>query len=182
MRPLLDKFNELSELLIRHRDRLAQGTGVPFVRLIYRPDEERECRRLTSVLRERLATAGLSSDEIRCSELPFKYYVQKGQLELRLKTAEAAPRQATDEMGRRAEALLLDEILSCASRARPYGNLILSETGLLYPFVRLAGVLEGCENKVNIPLVILYPAIITDDKMLFMGRRETGYYRTRDLK
>ena len=182
MRPLQEKFEELCELLIHHRESLAQGTGVPFVRLIYRPDEERECRRLTEVLRERLKNAGLTSHEIKCGELPFKYYVQKGQLELRLKTAEADPKPASDEMGKRAEAELLSAIISYADKAGPSGNIIISETAMLYPFAHLSGVLAGCENKVNIPLVILYPAIITEDRILFVGKRETGYYRTRDLK
>jgi len=182
LRPLQEKFEELSKLLIHHRDDLAQGTGVPFVRLIYRPDEERECRRLTTVLRERLERVGLALDEVRCGEFVFKHYLQKGQIEMRLKTAEAAPRQASDEIGRRAEALLLEEIISRASKATPTSNVILSETGLLYPFAHLAGILQGCENRVHIPLVVLYPATITDDKILFMGQRETGYYRTRDLK
>ena len=46
MRPLPDKLEELEDLLLNYRDTLAQNTGVPFIRLVYRPDEEVDCRRL----------------------------------------------------------------------------------------------------------------------------------------
>ena len=181
MKPLQDKFHELSDLLIHHRNDLAQGTGVPFVRLIYRPEEERECRRLTVTLRDRLANTGFSADEIHCGEFVFKYYAEHNQTERRLETARDKPLKAGDEIGRHAETALFDEIVTKAHRAGAPGNIILSETGMLYPFAHLAGILDRCENKVNIPLVILYPATLSDDRLLFMGKRDPGYYRTRDL-
>lgn len=182
MLPLPEKFDKLARWLIDERDNLEQGTGVPFVRLIYHPSEERECQRLTVVLRERLTKASLTSHEIRCGELLFKYYAEKNQLELRLKTAEANPHTAGDEIGKRAEAELLAAILNYARQAPPSGNIIISETAQLYPFAHLSGVLDSCENQVRIPLVLLYPATIEDEKLLFVGRRETGYYRTRNLR
>ena len=184
MATLRDKFEELCELLIHHRDDLSQDTGVPFVRLIYPPDDERECRRLTHDLRKRLTAQGFGADEIHCGELLFQHYRQRGerQYELRLKTAEGTPQQAKDEIGRRAETALIETILDHARRAPPTGNLILSEVGMLYPFAHLEGVLQKCENDVRIPLVLLYPATIENERILFMGKRETGYYRTRDLK
>jgi hypothetical protein len=181
LKPLIEKFQDLSDLLLNHRDGLAIGTGVPFIRLVYRPSEERECRRVTQDLVGRLRQNGLTANEIRCGELLFGYYQRKNQLELRLRTAESAPQQAGDEIGHRAESELLNAILSIARNSGPDGNIIISETGLLYPFAHLAGVLASCENQVQIPLVLLYPAEVIDERLLFMGRRETGYYRCRDL-
>ena len=54
MRPLPEKFEELEDLLLHHRGTLAQNTGVPFVRLVYRPDEEIECRRQRELLERTL--------------------------------------------------------------------------------------------------------------------------------
>ena len=182
LKPLQEKFEELADLLIRHRDNLSQGTGVPFVRLIYTPKEERECRRLTKMLHESLEMAGLETDEIHCGEMVFKYYNDKNKLELRLKTAEENPAMAKGAIGKRAEQILLQTILEKAKGAPDKRNIILSETGLLYPFTRLGGVLQECENQVLIPLIVLYPATYEDGKLLFMGKRDTGYYRTRDIQ
>jgi len=181
LKQLRDKFDELAELLLTHRDSLAQGTGVPFVRLLYHPDEELEARELTKLLTKKLAKAGYAPVEIRCGETPFKYYQQKNLLELRLKTAEDHPAQATDEMGKHAEENLLAEIIRQAESANDKTIILLTETGLLYPFAQLSGILLGCENKVHVPLVVLYPATVEEGNVLFMGKREPGYYRTRDI-
>lgn len=181
MKPLREKFEELAELLIKNRDNLAQGTGVPFVRLLYHPDEELEARELTKLLGQKLTKAGFLPVEIWCGEYPFKYYQQKNRLELRLKTAEEHHSQAIAEMGKHAEADLLAEIIRQAEAADDRTVILLTETGLLYPFAQLSGILLGCENKVNVPLVVLYPATVEGGNVLFMGKREPGYYRTRDI-
>lgn len=181
MKPLREKFEELAELLITHRDTLSQGTGVPFVRLLFDPNEELEVRELTILLKEKLEKAGYEPIEIHCGDYPFKFYKQRNQLELRLSTAEERPEQSTDEMGKHAEADLLDVIIRQSEIANEKTVILLSETGLLYPFAHLSRILQGCENKVHVPLVILYPATVDGKKILFMGKREPGYYRTRDI-
>jgi hypothetical protein len=181
LKPLREKFEELAELLINHRDNLAQGTGVPFVRLLYHPDEELDARELTVLLTQKLEKAGYAPVEIRCGNYPYHYYEQKNRLELRLKTAEASPQQAIDEMGKHAEDDLLADIIHQAEIASEKTVILLTETGMLYPFAGLSGILQGCENKVLVPLVILYPATVDGKTILFMGKREPGYYRTRDI-
>lgn len=181
MKPLRDKFEELAELLLTHRDSLAQGTGVPFVRLLYHPDEELDVRELTRLLKKKLEKAGFSPVEIPCGRYPFQYYQQRDLLELRLKTAEEYASQAVDEMGKHAEKDLLADIIQLAEAASDKTILLLTETGLLYPFAQLSGILLGCENKVHVPLVVLYPATVDEGNVLFMGKREPGYYRTRDI-
>ena len=98
-----------------------------------------------------------------------------------MKTAEEHPAQAADEMGKHAEEDLLAEIIRQAEAANDKTIILLTETGLLYPFAQLSGILLGCENKVHVPLVVLYPATIEEGNVLFMGKREPGYYRTRDI-
>lgn len=181
MKQLRDKFEELAELLITNRDNLAQGTGVPFVRLLYHPDEELEARELTRLLEQKLKKAGFSSVEIRCGEYPYKYYQERNLLELRMKTAKEHPSEAANEMGKHAEEDLLKEIIRQAEAADNKTIILLTETGLLYPFAGLSGILLGCENKVLVPLVVLYPATVEDGNVLFMGKRNPGYYRTRDI-
>ena len=181
MKPLREKFEELAELLISQRDNLAQGTGVPFVRLLYHPDEELDARELTKLLIQKLESAGCTPIEIRCGEYPYRYYQKRKQLELRLKTAEERPGQALDEMGRHAEEDLLADIIQQAEIASDKTVILLTETGMLYPFAQFSGILQGCENKVFVPLVIIYPATVDGKTILFMGKREPGYYRTRDI-
>ena len=181
MKPLREKFEELAELLVTHRSTLSQGTGVPFVRLLFDPTEELEVRELTILLKAKLEKTGYEPVEIRCGDYPFRFYKQRNQLELRLSTAEERPEQSTNEMGKHAEADLLDAIIHQSEVANEKTVILLSETGMLYPFAHLSGVLLGCENKVHVPLVILYPATVDGKKILFMGKREPGYYRTRDI-
>jgi hypothetical protein len=179
---LREKFEKLADLLILNRDTLSQGTGVPFVRLIYHPDEELEAQELTELLIQKLEKIGIKPVEINCGEYPFRYYQKKDVLELRLSTGEERPAQAADEMGKHAEEDLLADIVQQAEVANDKTVIILTKTGLLYPFAQLSGVLQGCENKVLVPLVILYPATNEEKKILFMGKREPGYYRTRDIQ
>jgi hypothetical protein len=181
LKQLRDKFEELAELLITNRDNLAQGTGVPFVRLLFHPDEELEARELTKLLKKKLEKAGLSPIEIRCGEYPFKYYQEKNLLGLRLKTAEEYPIEAMNEMGKHAEEDLLAEIVQQAETGNDRTIILLTETSLLYPYAGLSGILLGCENKVHVPLVVIYPATVENNNVLFMGKREPGYYRTRDI-
>ena len=58
---------------------------------------------------------------------------------------------AQGEIEIRAEQVLLQTILEKARGAPAARNIILSETGMLYPFARLGGVLQECENQVLIP-------------------------------
>jgi hypothetical protein len=58
---------------------------------------------------------------------------------------------AQGKIGIRAEQVLLQTILEKARGAPAARNIILSETGMLYPFARSGGVLQECENQVLIP-------------------------------
>jgi hypothetical protein len=66
-------------------------------------------------------------------------------------SAEENPDMAQGEIGIRAEQVLLQTILEKARGAPAARNNILSETGMLYPFARLGGVLQEYGNQVLIP-------------------------------
>jgi len=59
MLSLIEKFAELEKLLLNQRHTLALHAGVPFVLLIYDPNEERRCREEQAHLMTKLSDAGL---------------------------------------------------------------------------------------------------------------------------
>jgi hypothetical protein len=184
LRPLLEKFDELEDLLLNHRHQLAQNTGVPFVRLVYEPEQQVRCQQLTRSLARTLEQKGVPVETVSCRGVIFTYYEETGRLE-RLFELEAAEGDRLDEyITKRARTALDDRILRAAERLGEDGVILLTETTFVYPYVSLSSVLEDCTNCIAPPmaLVVFYPGDVDIDKrLLFLGRRPSGYYRTRDL-
>ena len=47
--------------------------------------------------------------------------------------------------------------------------LLLTQIAHLYPFVRVANLLENLENRVRLPLVVFYPGEELDGELRFLG-------------
>jgi hypothetical protein len=143
LRPLRENLGELDDLLLNHRRTLDQNTGVPFVRLVYRSEEEPRCQ-MESTEGERLS----------------------------------------DHIAQRAHQELTNRLLAAVERLGEDGVIFLTETAFAYPYLSPSSVLEDCTNCIIPPmaLVVFYPGEVDVDKrLLFLGQRPSGYYRTRDL-
>ena len=184
MRPLPEKFDALEDLLLNHRAQLDQNTGVPFVRLVYEPEKEIECRRLTSSLARTLKNRGVPVETVSCRGVIFAHYEDMGRLD-RLFELESTEGDRLDEyITRWARKQLNKRLLRAVERLGDDGVILLTETPFVYPYLSLSAVLEDCTNRIMPPmaLVVFYPGEIDiDGRLLFLGQRPSGYYRTRDL-
>jgi hypothetical protein len=184
LRPLRDKFDELEDLLLNYRGQLDQNTGVPFVRLVYRPEEEIACQRRTRSLARTLEQKGVPVETVPCRGVIFTHYEETDRLE-RLFALEATAGDSLDEhITKRARQALNDRIMAAARRLQQGGVIFLTETAFTHPYLALSAVLGDCTNRITPPtaLVIFYPGEVdVDEQLLFLGQRPSGYYRTRDL-
>jgi hypothetical protein len=184
LRPLRDKFNELEELLLHHRHNLDQSTGVPFIRLVYAPDQEVECRRRWQSLANVLQHKGLPLEIISCKGLIFEYYERRRRLEQLYTLEQEKPKEISRHIAKRASEALQGQLLAAGERLREDGIIFLVDAAFAYPYIHLGPALEACTNHIRPPtaLVVFYPGEVEgDDTLLFMGKRPSGYYRARDL-
>ena len=184
MRPLAEKFEELENLLLHHRGTLAQNTGVPFVRLVYRPEEEVECRRLRQRLARTLNREGVSVETVSCGGSIFAHYEQRGRLDQLFELEKTEGDRLSSSIAQHARQELVQQLLAAAKRLHGDGTIFLVDVALVYPYLHLAPVLEDCTNCITPPLAlaVFYPGEVdVDGQLLFLGVRPSGYYRTRDF-
>jgi hypothetical protein len=184
LRPLAEKFEELENLLLHHRGTLAQNTGVPFVRLVYRPDEEVECRRRRELLERTLRREGVAVETASCCGAIFAHYEQRSRLDQLFELERTEGDRLSVSIARHGRRELTDQLLTAAERLKGDGVVFLVDAAFLYPYLHLAPVLEDCTNCITPPLalVVFYPGEVdVDGQLLFLGVRPSGYYRTRDL-
>jgi hypothetical protein len=184
LRPLRQKFEELEDLLLHHRRTLAQNTGVPFVRLIYRPDEEAPCQRFREPLARTLEREKVVVETVSCRGVIFTHYEQQGRLDRLFELEQTEGERLSAHIARRARRELTERLIGAAERLPGDGVIFLVDVAFLYPYLHLSPVLDACTNRITPPLalVIFYPGEVdVDRQLLFLGQRPSGYYRTRDL-
>ena len=184
MRPLRQKFEELEDLLLHHRRTLAQNTGVPFVRLVYQPDEEVPCRRLRDALARTLKREKIRVETVSCRGIIFAHYEQRQQLDQLFELERTEGERLSVNIAKHARRELTDRLLRAAERLEGDGVIFLTDVAFLYPYLHLSPVLDACTNHIVPPmaLVVFYPGKVdTDNRLLLLGQRKSGYYRTRDL-
>jgi len=184
LRPLRQKFEELEDLLLHHRRTLAQNTGVPFVRLVYRPEEEIACQRFREPLARTLEREGVKVEVVSCREVIFTRYERQGRLDRLFELEQTDGERLGAHIARRARQELTERLVGGAESLGEEGVIFLVDVAFLYPYLQLSPVLEACTNRITPPLalVIFYPGEVdVEGRLLFLGQRSSGYYRTRDL-
>ncbi len=58
---LQEKFDQLEDLLLNHRESIGIHNGVPFIMLIYNPETEIDCRKKIKNLQEKLESKNLKN-------------------------------------------------------------------------------------------------------------------------
>jgi len=170
MPSLTEKFADLEKLLLKQRDTLALHAGVPFVLLIYDPHEERRCREEQAHLRDKLSDAGLTVKEIPLERFIFDWYAQKGLLQTIFEKEPQRPQDVYRDLAKNYRPALVKHIIRIAEELEGQ-DAVLMLTGVshLYPFVRVANLLEDLENRVKAPLVVFYPGEELDSELRFLG-------------
>ena len=184
MKPLRQKFDELETLLLHHRATLDQNTGVPFLRLVYRPEEETACGHRRETLARVLAAQGIDFEFVSCKGACFSYYERQGRLDRLFELEGTRPDWLRRNIGQHARSEMVDRLLQANARLGGNGVLFVVDTAFAYPYLSLAGVLHDVTNSIVPPaaLVLFYPGEVgVDGELLLLGRRPSGTYRTRDL-
>jgi len=189
LRALPEKFEELERWLLRDRALLAQSTGVPFIRLVYRPGEEADCLRRREVLRRTLEGQGVKVQTVSCRDVIFAHYERRGRLEQLFQLeATAGPELGeyiADHAARELTTRLMQAVESLGSGGgRHDGVVFLTDVAFLYPYLHLGPILDDCTNCIQPPmaLAVFYPGEVSlENRLMFLGVRQTSYYRTRDL-
>lgn len=184
MRPLLEKFSELENLLVRGRDTLAQSTGVPFLRLVYRPQEEQACGNQREALARVLKGLGVPVETVSCKGALFAPYERQGRLDRLFELAETNPGWLGHNIPRHARTEMVSRLLAAATLLGRDGIIFVVDIAFTYPYLSLAGLLHDVTGRVVPPmaLVLFYPGELSvDGELLLLGKRSSGVYRTIDL-
>lgn len=170
MSSLADKFMELERLLRHDRQTLALHAGVPFLLLIYDPAEEHRCNEERAHLRVKLEDAGLYMHEISVKTFMFDHYAEIGLLETMFEKEQRQPEPVYRDIAKHYRPALVQHIIGIAESLSAADTVIfLTDVAHLYPFVRVANLLEDLENRVQPPLVVFYPGIEIDGELRFLG-------------
>ena len=184
MRALPEKFEDLERWLLGDRALLAQSTGVPFVRLVYRPDDEIECVRRRELLRRTLEGRGVKVQTVSCRDVIFAHYERRGRLEQLFQLeAEAGPELGENIAGHAAQELTT-RLMQAVESLGNDGVVLLTDVAFLYPYLHLGPILDNCTNCIQPPmaLAVFYPGEVNlENRLMFLGVRPTSYYRTRHL-
>ncbi|MBN1450029.1 MAG: DUF1788 domain-containing protein [Anaerolineales bacterium] len=170
MSSLNEKFAELERLLINQRKTLALHSGVPFVLLIYDPNEENLCQEAQSHLKTKLEDAELVIKEIPVEGFIFEHYKGIGLLDKVFEKEVKNPGDVYRDLSKNFRpALALRIIEQSEALEGQDAVLFLTQVSHLYPFVRVSNLLNDLENRVKLPLVIFYPGEELDGELRFLG-------------
>jgi len=169
MLSLIEKFAELEKLILNQRHTLALHAGVPFVLLIYVPNEERLCREEQAHLMTKLADAGLSVRQIPVATFVFDHYAEIGLLDKVFEKESTQPGDVYRDLAKNYRPALVRHIIKVADTLDGQDAILfLTQVAHLYPFVRVSNLLSDLENRVKLPLVILYPGEELDGELRFL--------------
>jgi len=184
LRALPEKFEDLERWLLGDRALLAQSTGVPFIRLVYRPDEEADCVRRRGLLRRTLEGRGVKVQTVSCRDVIFAHYERRGRLEQLFQLEATADPELGDNIAGHAAQELTTRLMQAVESLGNDGVIFLTDVAFLYPYLHLGPILDNCTNCIQPPmaLAVFYPGEVNlENRLMFLGVRQTSYYRTRDL-
>lgn len=176
---LRPKFNELERLLLEQRNLIGLHSGVPFILLVYPPDQEKACTQAQANLADKIRTRSVPVLDCELSTFIFDHYKQQGYLD-RVFELDQDPEQS-DSLRRMIagvyEKNLPEWVMALAKKAEPDGVIFMTGVASLHPFARISNLLSDLENKITVPLVVFYPGRHMDGKLYFLNSDEphVGY-------
>jgi len=169
MLSLVEKFAELERMLLNHRKTLALHAGVPFVLLIYDPNEERRCQEEVAHLMTKLTDVSIVVHEISVETFIFDHYADVGLLDKVFEKECAEPGDVYRDLAKNYRPALIRHIIQAAEALDGQDAvLFLTQVAHLYPFLRVSNLLQGLENRVKLPFVIFYPGEELDGELRFL--------------
>lgn len=178
---LQEKFDQLEDLLLNHRESIGIHNGVPFIMLIYNPEKENECQKKIQNLQEKIESKNSRVLNIAMNLLIFEQLEKSGDLEHIFEFDKDEPKPVREELFNRCKLFLKDYILNEIDSKIPDIVFVTNVSGL-YPYYRVSNLLSSLEKEIRIPFVVFYPGEMKDDKLYFMGELESNeYYRAQRI-
>ncbi len=171
-----NKFTELENLLLSNGFEQAQArTGVPFIILLYPPEEEIPVRRRIDTLGKKLESNGWKIQYFEPGPLLFEFLDSKG----KAKDAFDAERQDSKQLRSNiAVDLFIKRLSELGKGAKGKSVLFIRRGGGFYPHVNIHSLQERLVNVLKTTTVFFIPAIeIEGNHYLFMGKEKTQKYR-----
>jgi len=175
-RPLDDKFKELENLMLSGGYEQARArTGVPFIVLLYPPEEEIQVRSRIGTLQKKLESNGW---QIKCFEpepLLFEFLESKGKSKQAFEAERANPKQLRSAI---AADLFVKRLAELGEEPKQKLAIFVRRAGGFYPHVNIHSLQERLVNNVKVTTVFFIPAVETEGNYyLFMGIEKTLKYR-----
>ncbi len=175
-RTLDNKLQELESLLLTEGYVQAQArTGVPFIVLLYPPEDEIEVRKRINTLAKKLESNGWQIQYFQPEPLLFEFLESKGKSKEAFDAERKDPNQLRSNI---AADLFIKRLKEMGKEPRPKSAIFVRRAGGFYPHVNIHSLQERLVTGVKMPTVFFLPAIETEGKhYLFMGKERTQKYR-----
>lgn len=176
MSRLLDnKFKELEGLLISGGAEQIRTRSVPFIVLLYPPEEELQIRSRIDALKRRLETADWNIQSFQPEPILFRFLESKG----KLKDVFEAERQDSQQLrSRMAFDLFIKHLAELGKDSIPKTAIFILRAGGFYPHVNIYSLQEQLVNKIKKTTVFFIPATETEGlEYTFLGEVKTQKYR-----
>ncbi len=174
---LLDnKFKELEGLLVSGgAEQIRARLGVPFVTLLYSPQDELQVRSRIDTLKRKLETAGWNIQSFQPEPILFRFLESKG----KLKDVFEAERQDAQQLrSRMAFDLFVKHLAELGKDFIPKTAIFIRRAGGFYPHVNIYSLQEQLVNKIKKTTVFFIPATETEGlEYTFLGEVKTQKYR-----
>ena len=175
-RPLDNKFVELENLLLSKGYEQARArTGVPFIILLYPPEEEIQVRRRIGTLAKKLESNGWKIQYFEPEPLLFEFLDSKSKNKDAFEAERHDPNQLRSNI---AVDLFIKRLTELGKEAKGKSVLFVRRAGGFYPHVNIHSLQERLVNVLKMTTIFFIPAIETEgNHYLFMGKEKTQKYR-----
>jgi len=175
-KPLDEKFKELEELLVSGgAEQIRARRGVPFIILLYPPEEEIQVRSRIDTLKRKLESAGWNIQSFQPEPILLKFLESKGKLQ---DVFEAERQDLQQLRSKMAFDLFVKHLAEIGRESIPKTAIFVRRAGGFYPHVNIHSLQEQLVNKVKKTTVFFIPAIETEgQEYIFLGKVRTQKYR-----
>lgn len=173
---LIEKFKNLGDILTQQLHLINQFSGIPFVLLIYDPQEQKECYENVEDLMKVIENSNRNVLNISIGDFVFKYFEKEDKMDEIIEYDKEDPDLVRKELSNVCEKYFNDYIHLEIEKSKP-DFIFFTNVGGLYPYSRLSNILKNLE-KIKIPIIAFYPGKIENEKLLFLNKFESDdYYR-----
>jgi len=175
-RTLDNKFAELENLLLfKGYEQARASTGVPFIILLYPPEEEVQVRRRIGTLAKKLESKGWKIQYFEPEPLLFEFLDLKGKSKDAFEAERRDPSQLRSNI---AADLFIKRFTELGKEAKDKSALFVRRAGGFYPHVNIHSLQERLVNVLKMTTIFFIPAIETKgNHYIFMGKEKTQKYR-----